>query len=148
MLLKCELVNMFSTTERGSGALTEWESPLLEGPRPSDSGCFVGLLNPSKTCFMNSVLQQLFNLEGIRQAVGKLLYLNLTRPDISFKINLLSRLTPGENQQDKVKQARELINEIKKTKLEIKYGPLGSLDSLYLEIHADASFGNYFNTDA
>jgi hypothetical protein len=24
MLLKCELVNMFSTTERGSGALTEW----------------------------------------------------------------------------------------------------------------------------
>ena len=69
MLLKCELVNMFSTTERGSGALTEWESPLLEGPRPSDSGCFVGLLNPSKTCFMNSVLQQLFNLEGIRQAI-------------------------------------------------------------------------------
>jgi len=78
----------------------------------------------------------------IRQAVGKLLYLNLTRPDISFKINLLSRLTPGENQQDKVKQARELIKEIKKTKLEIKYGPLGSLSSLYLEIHADASFGN------
>ena len=78
----------------------------------------------------------------IRQAVGKLLYLNLTRPDISFKINMLSRLTPGENQRDKVKQARELISEIKKTKVEIKYGPLGSLDSLYLEIHADASFGN------
>ncbi len=41
-----------------------------------------------------------------------------------------------------MKQARELIEEIKKTKLEIQYGPLGSLDSLYLEIHADASFGN------
>jgi len=78
----------------------------------------------------------------IRQVVGKLLYLNLTRPDLSFKINMLSRLTPGENQQDKVKQARELVEEIKKTKLEIQYGPLGSMDSLYLEIHADASFGN------
>jgi len=78
----------------------------------------------------------------IRQAVGKLLYLNLTRPDISFKINMLSRLTPGENQKDKVKQARELIAEVKKTKVEIKYGTLGSLDSLYLEVHADAAFGN------
>jgi len=78
----------------------------------------------------------------IRQAVGKLLYLNLTRPDISFKINMLSRLTPGENQKDKVKQARLLIAEVKKTKVEIKYGPLGSLNSLYLEVHADAAFGN------
>ena len=78
----------------------------------------------------------------IRQAVGKLLYLNLTRPDISFKINMLSRLTPGENQRDKVKQARALIAEVKKTKVEIKYGLLGSLDSLYLEVHADAAFGN------
>jgi len=78
----------------------------------------------------------------IRQAVGKLLYLNLTRPHISFKINILSRLTPGENQKDKVKQARLLIAEVKKTKVEIKYGPLGSLNSLYLEVHADASFGN------
>ena len=78
----------------------------------------------------------------IRQAVGKLLYLNLTRPDLSFKINMLSRLTPGENQRDKVKQARELIAEVKKSKVEIKYVSLGSLDSLYLEVHADAAFGN------
>ncbi len=55
---------------------------------------------------------------------------------------MLSRLTPGENQKDKVKQARELIAEVKKTKVEIKYGVLGSLDSLYLEFHADAAFGN------
>ena len=49
---------------------------------------------------------------------------------------------PGENQKDKVKQARELIVEVKKTKVEIKYGSLGSLDSLYLEFHEDAAFGN------
>jgi len=79
---------------------------------------------------------------AVRQAVGKLLYLNLTRPDIAFKINMLSRLTPGEDQKDKVKQARSLIEEVKKTKVEIVYGSLGKLNSLYLEIHADASFGN------
>jgi len=55
---------------------------------------------------------------------------------------MLSRLTPGENQKGKVKQARTLISDIKKTKVEIKYGTLGSLASLYLEIHADAAFGN------
>jgi len=70
------------------------------------------------------------------------LYLNLTRPDIAFKINMLSRLTPGEDQKDKVKQARSLIEEVKKTKVEIVYGSLGKLTSLYLEIHADALFGN------
>jgi hypothetical protein len=78
----------------------------------------------------------------VRQTVGKLLYLNLTRPDIAFRINMLSRLTPGENQKDKVKQARTLIADIKKTKVEIKYVSLGNLESLYLEVHADASFGN------
>jgi len=55
---------------------------------------------------------------------------------------MLSRLTPGEDQKDKVKQARSLIEEVKKTKVEIVYGSLGKLTSLYLEIHADASFGN------
>jgi len=55
---------------------------------------------------------------------------------------MLSRLTPGENQKDKVKQARLLIAEVKKTKVKIKYGPLGSLNSLFLEVHTDASFGN------
>jgi len=78
----------------------------------------------------------------IRKVVGKLLYLNLTRPDISFKTNKLSRMLPGENMKDKVKEARELIREVKKTKVEIRYGAVGNLEGLYLEVHADAAFGN------
>ena len=61
----------------------------------------------------------------IRKAVGKLLYLNLTRPDISFRTNKLSRVAPGEDMKDKVKEARELIREVKKTKVEIRYGAVG-----------------------
>ena len=48
----------------------------------------------------------------------------------------------GRNLREKVKETRELIAQVKKTKVEIKYGPLGNLDSLYLEVLSDASFGN------
>ena len=71
-----------------------------------------------------------------------MLYLNLTRPNISFKTNKLSRMSPGEYMKDKVKEARELIAEVKKMKVEIRYGAAGRLDELYLEVHADAAFCN------
>jgi hypothetical protein len=65
-LLARMLADMFYTTERGNGApLTEWEYLPPVGPRPA--GGFVGLKNAGATCYMNSVLQQLFMLEGIRQ---------------------------------------------------------------------------------
>ena len=49
----------------------------------------------------------------IRGAVGKLLYLNLTRPDVAFKKNSLSWVPRGTDLKLKVKEARELINEVK-----------------------------------
>ena len=39
------------------------------GPRPSQG--FVGLKNAGATCYMNSVLQQLYMLEGIKTDVLK-----------------------------------------------------------------------------
>jgi hypothetical protein len=67
-LLARMLADMFYTTERGNSGgapLTEWEYLPPVGPRPA--GGFVGLKNAGATCYMNSVLQQLFMLEGIRQ---------------------------------------------------------------------------------
>jgi ubiquitin carboxyl-terminal hydrolase 9/24 len=72
-LLARMLADMFYSTAnngRQGGAtesLTEWEYLPPVGPRPS--GGFVGLKNAGATCYMNSVLQQLFMLEGIRQGV-------------------------------------------------------------------------------
>jgi len=78
----------------------------------------------------------------VRRVVGKLLYLSLTRPDLSFRTNMLSRVQPGVDSKSKVKDARELIACVKRSKVEIKFGVLGSLDSLHLEVYADAAFGN------
>jgi len=77
----------------------------------------------------------------LRGAVGRLLYLNLTRTDLAFRTNFLSRVPPGTDLREKIKEARELTIEAKKFPLEIKYGKLGQLKNLSLEVYADASFG-------
>ncbi len=77
----------------------------------------------------------------LRGAVGKLLYLNLTRLDIAFKTNSLSRVPPGTDLKLKVKEARDLITEAKQTQLEVKFTKLGELEDLHLHVYADASFG-------
>ena len=77
----------------------------------------------------------------LRGAVGRLLYLNLTRPDISFRTNDLARVPPGADLREKIKEARELTELAKQTPLEIKYSKLGPLESLSLKVYADASFG-------
>ena len=47
--------------------LSEWEFLPPVGPRPQQG--FVGLKNAGATCYMNSVLQQLFMLRGIKEGV-------------------------------------------------------------------------------
>ena len=47
--------------------LTEWEYMPPVGPRPPNG--FVGLKNAGATCYMNSVLQQLFMIDPIRSYI-------------------------------------------------------------------------------
>ena len=65
----------------------------------------------------------------------------MSRPDLAFKVNSLAKITTGDL-KEKVKEARSLMKEIKSTQLEIKYSRLGDLNDLYLEVYADAAFGN------
>lgn len=51
----------------GERPLTEWEYLPPVGPRPQ--GGFVGLKNAGATCYMNSVLQQLYMIDSIRQGI-------------------------------------------------------------------------------
>ena len=43
----------------------------------------------------------------LRGAVQRLLYLNLTRPDLSFKTNNLARVTPGTDLRKKIKEVKD-----------------------------------------
>lgn len=47
--------------------LNEWDYSLPFGPRPHQG--FVGLKNAAATCYMNSVLQQLFMIRPLRSAL-------------------------------------------------------------------------------
>ncbi|XP_016095403.1 probable ubiquitin carboxyl-terminal hydrolase FAF-X [Sinocyclocheilus grahami] len=51
----------------GCEALTEWEYLPPVGPRPTKG--FVGLKNAGATCYMNSVIQQLYMIPPIRNAI-------------------------------------------------------------------------------
>jgi ubiquitin carboxyl-terminal hydrolase 9/24 len=51
----------------GDGVISEWEYMPPIGNRPM--GGFVGLKNAGATCYMNSVLQQLYMVESIKRGV-------------------------------------------------------------------------------
>lgn len=57
----------FSPCLSGCEALTEWEYLPPVGPRPTKG--FVGLKNAGATCYMNSVIQQLYMIPPIRNGV-------------------------------------------------------------------------------
>ncbi|KAH9509417.1 putative ubiquitin carboxyl-terminal hydrolase FAF-X [Bulinus truncatus] len=58
------IIEMYYTDNQ---PLMDWEYVPLVGPRPPRG--FVGLKNAGATCYMNSVLQQLFMIEPIRNGI-------------------------------------------------------------------------------
>ena len=59
--------NQLGSFSAPDSVLTEWDFSLPIGSRPNQG--FVGLKNACATCYMNSVLQQLFMIKPIRTAL-------------------------------------------------------------------------------
>jgi len=71
----------------------------------------------------------------LRGVVGKL----PTRPDLSLRTNILSHIPAGTNLDEKIKKAREPVEEARRKPPEIKDEKIGSLENSSLERYA--SFG-------
>ncbi|KAK7155926.1 hypothetical protein R3I93_010558 [Phoxinus phoxinus] len=82
----------------GCEALTEWEYLPPVGPRPNRG--FVGLKNAGATCYMNSVIQQLYMIPHIRNG---LLAIEGTGSDIDDD-------TSGDEKQDNEAEDRKEYN--------------------------------------
>lgn len=79
----------------GCEALTEWEYLPPVGPRPTRG--FVGLKNAGATCYMNSVIQQLYMIPPIRNGI---LAIEGTGSDID------DDMSGDEKQENEVKSAQ------------------------------------------
>lgn len=81
----------------GCEALAEWEYLPPVGPRPTKG--FVGLKNAGATCYMNSVIQQLYMIPPIRNGI---LAIEGTGSDID------DDMSGDEKQDNEVKRARDV----------------------------------------
>ncbi|XP_075815088.1 ubiquitin carboxyl-terminal hydrolase 9Y-like [Microtus pennsylvanicus] len=72
-----------STTRTTCEALTEWEYLPPVGPRPPKG--FVGLKNAGATCYMNSVIQQLYMIPLIRNSILSIENIGSNINDDTFK---------------------------------------------------------------
>lgn len=84
---------MYFFFPQGCETLTEWEYLPPVGPRPNKG--FVGLKNAGATCYMNSVIQQLYMIPPIRNGI---LAIEGTGTDVD------DDMSGDEKQENEVKQ--------------------------------------------
>ena len=81
-------------------------------------------------------------IKKVRGKVGELLWLSLmTRPDLSFEVNLLSSEV-AKGHIESVKDVNRLVKKAKSVKSVLKFSKLGNISDLSVKVYADASFGN------
>ena len=78
----------------------------------------------------------------MRGKIGELLWVSLmTRPDISFDVNILSsEVATGTGAT--VKSVNKIIRKAKSSRSILKYSKLGDISDLSVKVYADASYGN------
>ena len=77
--------------------------------------------------------------KALRRIVGQCLYLTLTRPDICFLVNQISRSSSYNRDQRFLMSAR-LLKMLKVDMPPLIYRHLEPLETLYVELYTDASY--------
>ena len=78
----------------------------------------------------------------VRGKIGELLWISLmTRPDISFDVNILSSEV-ARGTIATVKAVNKIVKKAKSSKNILKFTRLGDISDLSVKVYADASYGN------
>ncbi|XP_017539923.1 probable ubiquitin carboxyl-terminal hydrolase FAF-X isoform X2 [Pygocentrus nattereri] len=104
---------------QGCEALTEWEYLPPVGPRPTKG--FVGLKNAGATCYMNSVIQQLYMIPPIRNGI---LAIEGTGSDVDDDMS-------GDEKQDSEAEDRKEYNIGVLRHLQVIFGHLAASQLQY-----------------
>ena len=88
------------------------------------------------------MLHKNFEKREIRRVIGELLWVSLmTRPDLSFEVNLLSTKISNATIRD-LKDARRLVDKAKLEPMVLNFTKLGNKKDLRIKLYCDASFSN------
>ena len=81
-------------------------------------------------------------IKSVRRKIGELLWVSLmTRPDVSFDVNVLSSEV-SKGTISTVKAINRVVRRAKNTKNVLRFTKLGNMSDLSVRVYADASFGN------
>ena len=86
--------------------------------------------------------REMFYAQQARGKIGALLWVSLvTRPDVSFDVNILSSQV-AKGTVKTVKEINRLISIVKSRQNKLKFIRLGDISELKVKVYADASFAN------
>ena len=78
----------------------------------------------------------------VRKKIGELLWISLmTRPDISFEVNVLSGEV-AKGTISTIKAVNRAVKKAKSSKNILRFSRLGNLSDISVRVYADASYGN------
>ena len=81
-------------------------------------------------------------IKSVRGKIGELLWISLmTRPDISYEVNVLSSEV-AKGTISTVKAINRIVKKTKSSKNVLRFSRLGDLSEISVRVYADASFGN------
>ena len=82
------------------------------------------------------------DIKLVRGKIGELLWISLmTRPDLSFDVNLLSSEV-ARGTIATIKTVNRVIRKAKSSKSILKFSKLGRMADISVKVYADASYGN------
>ena len=85
---------------------------------------------------------ELSKIKSVRGKIGELLWISLmTRPDLSFDVNILSSEVP-KGTVATMRAVNKIVKKAKRCQNVLKFTKLGDISEISVKVYADANYGN------